>query len=101
MERGETFVTDARGILISAAGYKLRRDQKIMTIGDSDILDSAFGDGRPMVTCACCCYAGQNSYIQEFVTRSTRGGCATFCNNQPNCESLTASFGSKNYAGMI
>lgn len=90
--KGETFVTDARGILISAAGYKLRRDQKIMTIGDSDILDSAFGDGRPMVTCACCCYAGQNSYIQEFVTRSTRGGCATFCNNQPNCESLTASF---------
>ena len=90
--KGETFVTDTRGILISATGYKLRRDQKIMTIGDSDILDSAFGDGRPMVTCACCCYSGQNSYIQDFTIRSPRGGCAAFCNNQPNCEALTQSF---------
>ena len=91
--KGETFVTNKRGVLISADGYKLGRDQKIMTIGDSDILDSAFGAGRPMVTCACCCYAGQNYYMQDFVIRSPRGGCGAFCNNQLNCESLQSGLG--------
>jgi len=89
---GETFVTDKRGVLIPADNYKKRRDQKVFTVGEGDdIIDSEIGiaGGGPLVTCACCCYAGSNSYLQEF-TVSTRRSCGWWCQNRSpgNCEAF-------------
>ena len=92
--RGERFMTDKNGVLIPADNIKLRSGQKVFTVGDSDLIDSEIGGGAPLVTCPCCCTAGSNSYIQEFVV-STRRSCMWWCNNRApgNCTAMLAPTG--------
>lgn len=92
--RGERFMTDRNGVLIPADNIKVRRDQRVFTVGDSDVIDSEEGGG-PLVTCPCCCTSGGNSYIEEFVV-STRRSCMWWCNHRApgNCTAMLAPTGS-------
>lgn len=83
--RGDRFITDKGGVLVPIGNYRVKPDQRVLTISNGDNIDREYG-GPTLQNCRCCCTAGSHQYLQTF-TVTTRN-CITFCNNQENCEAL-------------